>query len=245
MARRPDSRQATETLHEIDSAFDRAAHWVGENPIPVLLVLGALLAVAAGIGGARYLSRASAQEASAAFAVVQQSYLEAMGAQPGSLEVVEPANPEAARTVRLDHIERFLQVASEHEGTTGAVEARLEAADLLERVGEPARALEVWRAAAEGAPGGSALRGLALTRYAAALEREGSLEPAAEAYGEAGAIQDFPGRWLALGQAARVWLEAGRPQDARALADRLAEEAPEGALPAHLDARLETLRAAP
>jgi tetratricopeptide (TPR) repeat protein len=244
VARRADSRQATETLHEIESVFDRASAWMAANPVPVLAVLGGVLLIAAVVGVTRYLGQRSAHEGSAAVAAVQTSYLEAMGAQPGAIDVPEPANPETARSVRLEHAERFLEVAADHEGTAAAVEARVEAADLLEQVGEEERAREVWREAVREAPAGTVLRGLALQRYAAALERAGSLEEAATAFDEAGDIQAFPGRWLALAQAARLWSEAGRPQDAVAIADRLHEEAPPGTIPPHLQARLQTLRAA-
>lgn len=243
MARKPDTRQATETLHEIESVFDRGAQWVAENPVPVLAVLGALLVLAAGVGGLRYMARHEAHEASAAVAEVEQSYLDAMGVQPGSLEPIEPANPETARAIRTEHVERFLEVAKAHEGTTAAVTARMEAADLLEELGEDERARELWREAAQEAPGGSALRGLALERHAAALERQGALEEAAAAHAEAAEIEAFPGRWIAMAHAARTWLDAGHTQEARALADRLREEAPEDAVPTHIQARLRSLQA--
>ena len=244
MARKPDSRQATETLHEIESAFDRGARWVGENPVPVLAALGAVLVVAAGIGLFDYLADREAREASAAVAAVEQSYLDAMGVQPGSLEAVEPANPETARAIRSEHVERFLEVAEAHEGTVAAVAARMEAADLLEDLGEHERAREVWLEATRLAPAGTPLRGLALERYAASLERQGAFAEAAEAHAEAGGIEAFPGRWIAMANAARAWLEADREPEALALADRLQEEAPDDAVPPHVQARLRSLQAA-
>ena len=42
---KPDSKQATETLHEIESVFDRMAHWATANPITLLAVIGGILAV--------------------------------------------------------------------------------------------------------------------------------------------------------------------------------------------------------
>ena len=33
---KPDSTQATETLHEIESLFDRVARWASENPVLLL-----------------------------------------------------------------------------------------------------------------------------------------------------------------------------------------------------------------
>lgn len=245
MARERDqARQATEALAEIESVFDRAAHWTAQNPGPVLAALAAILLTAAGLGTARYLGQRSSEAASEAVAEIQQSYFEAMGAPPGSVDVVEPANPETARTVRLEHAERFLEAAEAHEGTADAVTAQLEAAGLLEAVGEDERALEVWRESSRSAPKGSVLRALALERYAVALERKGAFEEAAVAHEEAGGIEAFPGRWLALANAARTWAEAGQPARALALFDRLEEEAPGDAVPSHVAARMRTLRAA-
>lgn len=243
MARRADSRRATETLQEIESVFDRVARWVGEHPVEVLAALGAVLVTAAAIGGWQVMEQRAERSASAAVAEIEQSYLEAMGAPPGSLQVPEPANPETAQAVRREHAARFLEVAEEHAGTAAAVSARLEAGDLLEEAGDEAQALEIWQAAVRDAPAGSALRGLALTRYGAALEGRQDMEAAAQAYEQAGAIRAYPARWLALAQAARLWGELGQTGQALDLHVRLREEAPAGSIPAHIQAQLRTLEA--
>ena len=50
---KPDSKQATETLHEIESIFDRMARWATDNPVLLLGIIGGLLVGAASIGGFR------------------------------------------------------------------------------------------------------------------------------------------------------------------------------------------------
>ena len=97
MAQRSDSRQATETLQEIESVFDRLARWAAANPRQVLGLLGAILLVTAALSLWSWARERSETRASAAVAQVQTEYLSAMGAAPGSYEVVEPANPETAR----------------------------------------------------------------------------------------------------------------------------------------------------
>ena len=97
MAQRSDSRQATETLQEIESVFDRLARWVASNPRQVLGLLVAILLVAASLSLWDWARDRRETRASAAVARVQVAYLSAMGAPPGSFEVVEPANPETGR----------------------------------------------------------------------------------------------------------------------------------------------------
>ena len=59
MAQRSASRQATETLQEIESVFDRLARWVAENPRQLLGALAAILIVIAGVRGARTGNRSN------------------------------------------------------------------------------------------------------------------------------------------------------------------------------------------
>jgi tetratricopeptide (TPR) repeat protein len=240
---KPDTRQATEALHEIESVFDRLATWVTSNPRAVLGVLGAILAVAAVANVWVLQQHRRAERASAAMAEVESDYLRAMGAAPGALEVSEPANPETALRVRTEFSERFLATAEEHAGTASAVAALLQAAQLQAELGRPEDAAATWRRAADEAPGGSALRGLALTRLARGLEAAGRWPEAAAAYAEAGAIAKLPTRRLALADAARAYAQAGETERALELFDRAeALDGPE--LPLHVKIRLEELRAA-
>jgi tetratricopeptide (TPR) repeat protein len=201
--------------------------------------------------------------ASAAVARVQAAYLSAMGAAPGSFEVVEPANPETGRgaapgsfevvepanpetgrQVRQELVARFLEVADEHAGTASAVTARMEAAALQDQAGAPEAALENWARAASEAKDESALKGLALVRLARALESRSRWEEAGVAHQEAGGIEEMPTRILALADAARCFAEAGDVERALAVFERIETEAPDAALPAHTKARLLELRAA-
>lgn len=244
MAKRSDSRQATETLQEIESVFDRLARWVGENPLQVLGLLGAILAVAASLSIWNWAQDRRENGASAAVARVQAAYLSAMGAPPGSFEVVEPANPETAREVRREFVVQFIEVADEHAGTASAVLAWMEAAGLQDQAGDPEAALESWRRAADQARDGSALEGLALVRLARALESLSRWEEAGITHEKAGGIEEMPTRFQALGDAARCFAEAGDVKRALAIFERIETEAPDAALPPHTKARLLELRAA-
>jgi len=244
LARRRDSRQATETLQEIESVFDRLARRVAANPRQVLGVLGAILILTASLSAWKWAHERRETRASAAVARVQSAYLSAMGAAPGSFEVIEPANPETGRQVRREFVTQFLEVAEEHEGSAAAVSARMEAAGLQDQAGDHEAALESWRRAADEAENGSALEGLALVRLARALESQSRWEEAGAAHEEAGGIEDLPIRFQALGDAAWCFAEAGDVQRALAIFERIETEAPEAALPAHTKARLLELRAA-
>jgi predicted negative regulator of RcsB-dependent stress response len=238
---KPDSTQATETLHEIESVFEHVAHWVATNPVTVLVALGVVLAGAAGIGGYQAWSKSREAEASAEIAEIQADYRKAMGAAPGALDIPEPANAEAAAATRREFATRFREAAERRSGTTAAVTAWLQVGDLLEDVGDRDGSVAAWRDATERAPGGSALQALARTKLAAGLEAAGDSAGAAAEYLAAGQTADFPGRILALGEAARCFADAGQSERAlEVFAGIEAEEARQ--LPPHVTARLAELR---
>ncbi len=212
----PEAQKAAETLEEIEGALDRVATWVTENPVPVLGTIGAVLLVAAVVGGGQALQRGSAEEASDALADAQADYLEAMGATPGTLDIVEPANPERARAIRDEYVERFLSVAEEHDGQAAAVIARLEAGALRAQLGDPEGALATLRDAAESGPGGE-LEAIARTRLAVALEEQSLPAEAAAEWAKAAQIE-HPLQDLARAQAARLYLSTGDADQARSLA---------------------------
>ena len=95
----PDS--AAETLDAIEGFGDRIVHAVTENPTPILATAVGILVVAAVFGLTRDFSDSGASESAAALARVQAQYRTAMGGNPGSLEVPEPANPETAERLRV------------------------------------------------------------------------------------------------------------------------------------------------
>jgi len=237
---KPDSTQATETLHEIESIFDRLAHWTSENPALMLASTAAVLLGAAALGGfsawnARHEAKASAEVAS-----IQADYQRAMGAKPGQLEIPEPANAEAAAKTRREYATRLIEAADRLAGTRAAVSARLEAGTLEAELGDRDAALATWRTAADAAPRRSALEALVRTRLAAGLESAGDSVGAAEAYLAAGQVEEFPGRVLALGDAARCFADAGQDQRALALFAGLSD-ADKTKLPVYVTARLTEL----
>ena len=242
MSSRKESQQATETLHEIESVLDRVASTAAQNPQTVLAILGGILLTAAIVGGVQWQGRRAEDQAGAAVAEVQAGYLQAMGASPGSVQVPEPANPEAGRQVRLEYVEKFLEVAREHSGSSAAVSALLEASVLQREADDDEASLATLRLAVDETQPGTALRGLALVGLAGALEAAGQWSEAGEAFAEAADIPTFLTRAQALADAARCFAEAGDAARALALAERVETESPDFPIPAHTAARLAELR---
>ncbi len=238
---KPDSTQATETLHEIESIFDRMARWVTHNPMLALGALAGILATAAAIGGYEAWRRSREAEASAEVAAIQADFMRAMGAQPNQATIVEPANAETAAATRREYAQRLLDAAERLAGTHAALAAQLQAGSLKSELGENEAALAAWRGAADAAPPDSVLGALARTRLAAGLEASGDVAGAAEAYLQAGGTAEFPGRVLALGDAARCLAEAGQTARALEVFGGLSEEEVV-ALPVYVTARLTELR---
>ena len=238
-SRKPDTKAATETLVEIEGVFDRMARWATGNPTRFLGGLGAVLALAAGIGGAQALLERQELQASEALAEAKYAYFEGMGANPGATTIVEPANPETAREVRTTSIERFLAVAEEHAGSRAAVEALLEAGEIQKALGEPDAALETWRRAVDEAPDRTVLAGLALSQLARALESRGEWAEAAGLHEQAAGIIAYPVRYLAMVEAAYAYAMADEPTQAAALYARVQTEAQDLEIAEHVRARLD------
>ncbi len=232
-----------DTLEEIESAGERLLAWVGANPVLVLGVAVAILLSAAGLGGYRALSHANAVEASASLEALRSDFVIAMGGQPGDVIVPEPANPETARAVRREFVDRFAELGREYGGTGAGALASLDAGSLYLELGTPDQALETWQAALEGLPRSSPLRGVLASRIAQLHEQDEKFAEAAQTYEAAAAIEGYPLRYLALGHAARTWLAAGEPAKALADYDRLKSEAPDTELPEHVTALLDELSA--
>lgn len=239
--RHPESNPAAEALEELEQLGDRIARFVAENPRPVMAAIGAVLLAGALAGALVAWQDWRDEQATAALEAVRTAYLEAMGAGVGAVEIPEPANPETAKRVREDFAARFAEVAEGHGGTAAATLALLEAADLRQALGQTDAALAGWRQAAATASADSALRALLEERIAQAEEAAGRFTEAAEAWTRAGEADEYPLRWLALGHAARCWLEAGDTDRAREIYGRIKREAPQARLPEHVAARLREL----
>jgi len=235
---------AAKALDEIQHWGDDLSNWISQNPIPILVVGGAVLALAAGIGFFSAYVDDKKVEASSALAEVRLDYRTAMGALPGDFEIPEPANPETALQTRTEHVARFKKIAAEYEGEVAASIALLEAGTLEEELGERDAAIETWRQAAQALAKNDALRALLLNRIAAAHEALGAFSEAAGSYQEASEIEAYPLRYVALVNAARCLAEAGEEEAAIAAFERVELESPDLQIPAHTSARLRELRAA-
>jgi hypothetical protein len=243
VARRHESSQADQTLHEIEEGFDRLAAFVVRNRVALTIGVAVVLAAALGADLLRGHRERSNEAGAQALAEVRDEYLAAMGAQPGDLVVAEPANPEVGRQARETFVKRFEAVGQEHAGTSAGALAMLEAGNLHAELGAPHLAREAWQAGLDSVGSGTALEALLRERVARAEEDAGEWAAAAAAYERAGRIEDFPGRWQVLASAARCRIEAGEPEAALAILTELEAANVIDRVPAHTVARLRELRA--
>jgi len=239
------SHDAEQRSVELENWLERITGWIGENPVPVFAAVGILLASVAAWQFA--VSRAEKREVEASNALdeAQSGYLAAMGAEPGAIDVPQLANPDAAKRIREEYVAKFRAVAEAHPGTLPAALAWLQVADL--QAAEPGSdaVLESLQRSLTEQPGNTRLAGLVHQRIAQVYEDRGQLKEAAAEHEAAGAIPDFPLRYLALADAARCYAQAGDPVRALALLDRVESESKDGvALSGPLKSLQRELRAA-
>ena len=238
--RKNESAPADETLHEIESVFDRVANWISGNPLTFLGSVAGLLLLAAAVGFTNLHSERQAEQAAAAVSELQCDYFRSSGSAAGVFAETTPANPEVAKQLKDEYLEKFLAAADEYSGSVAGIQALLEAASIKAELEGPSEAMELLRKA-KAAASGSDLASLASMRIAGALELTDDPEGAAREYEEAANSETFPGRLQALVEAARCYADAGDDQRAVALFARLESEAPEFAMPPHVRSQLQAL----
>lgn len=244
MAEKTKSHGTDESRTQLESGFERLTGWIGENPVTVISAIGILLACVGAFEFVRHRAENRQIEASNAFDETQSAYLAAMGAEPDAIEVPQLANPAAAKQIREEYVQKYRDVAEAHPGTLSAALAWLEIADLLEAAGESDAVLENLQKGLAEQTGNARLAGLVHQRIAQVYENRGLLAEAAAEHEAAGALPDFPLRWLALADAARCYAQAGDRARALALLERIESEAQEGySLPAAQRGLLRELRA--
>jgi tetratricopeptide (TPR) repeat protein len=235
--------EPADTLEELDSLGERLAQWVGANPAVVLGIAGAILLGAASFGGYRAFSHSQADKASTALAKLHGEFVTAMGGKVTEVEIPEPANPETAKATRTEYADKYLALAKEWSGTPTAALSLLEAGELFAKLGNPDRALEAFLQASEQAPADSPIRAVIASRIGHLQEEKGDFEAAARSHEAAAAVPGFPLHTEALAQAARCWAEAGKPEQALALYQRLKSDSPALKLAPHIEARLQEIEA--
>jgi tetratricopeptide (TPR) repeat protein len=225
VAEKTNPRGASEALEDLGTGFERFANWVGTHP---LWALGAVLALLA-IGGGWELVRSRAEHretaASDALDQIQNDYLAAMGAEPGSVEVPELANPETAKRIRAEYVDKYRAVAEAHPGTVPAALAWLEVADLQDAEGDREASFASLQKGLAEQPENPRLAGLVHQRIAQNYEDRGMLAEAAAEHEKAGELPGFPLRYFALSDAARCYAQAGQRDRARELLERIETEA--------------------
>lgn len=242
--RESEPESAAQTLNEIESTADRLGEWIAENPRLILGVALGIILVAGAYALVTSSQETALEEASAALGRVQSDYRKAMGAAPDDLVVTAPANPETARRVRTEYVERFAEVVAAHPGTAGAALAGLEIGILDHDLGRPDEALAMWLETAQQVGSDSRIGALIELRIAAAYEAEERWLEAGEAFERAANVESFPMRHTARAEAARCYAEAGDVERALSTFERLQANDPDAFLPEHLNARLRELQAA-
>ena len=230
-------------IEEFESAAEKLAGWIGQNLLLAGGGLVAVLALAAGVGGYRSWSTGNEEAASDALDRMRGSYLQALGADPNSLEEPELANPAAAVAIREEYLPQFEAVADEHDGTVAGTLALFEVAALLEALEREDETGAVWTRALSQVTGNPRLEGLLLQRMGEAHERSEAWSEAAAAHERAGQLEGYPLRYWALVDAARCYATAGEPGRALALYDKVAAESPDLPLPPHIRDQIRELRA--
>jgi hypothetical protein len=243
VAQRTSHSGATDALEQLDTRFERLADWVSAHRLAVGVAVAAVLVA----GGAWELVRTSAERREAAASDeldrVQTSFLIAMGAEPGALDVPKLANPEAEKRIRAEYADQYRAVAEAHPGSVAAALAWLEVAGLLDPKQDPEGVLGALQKSLAEQSGNQRLAGLVHQRIAQLEESRGDLAAAAAEHEAAGALPDFPLRFLALADAARCYAQAGQPEKALPLLERVESEgAAQYTLPAHLRSLLRELR---
>jgi tetratricopeptide (TPR) repeat protein len=234
---------ATEVLQDLGSGFERFAAWIASHTVLVAIAIGVVLVAG---GTWEFLrSRADRREAEASDALdrIQGEFMMAMGAEPGAIEPPELANPETAKRIREEYVEKYRAVAQAHPGTLPAALAWLEVADLFEAQGDREASLESLQKSLAELPANPRLAGLVHQRIAQNYEDRGMLAEAAAEHALAGEMAGFPLRYFALADAARCYAQAGQPAQARELLERIESEAKDSyQLPPELRSLLRELR---
>lgn len=236
--------EPTDTFEQLESISDRLVRWLSDNPLLILGTAAVILVTAASIGGLRAWRASAADAASAQVAQVRTEYVVAMGGSATDLTPPEPANPETARGIRTETVERFVKIVEEHSGTPAQALAALDASEIFEDLGATDRAREIVERAVSDLPTRSPIRAVAQRRIAVLHEANGDFEAAARAHASAAEAPGYPLRFDALADAARCWADAGNIEEALAVFARIQGEAPEYRLAPHLQSRLAELQAA-
>ena len=117
-------------LDIVEGRIEGIFTWIRENPRPVLLAIGVFFISGASIAAlSEYRTRA--QELSQSdLGKVEMDFARAMGAVPGALAFMEPANPEQGERAREIALEGFKVVIAEHAGTRAAELGSIRAAEI-------------------------------------------------------------------------------------------------------------------
>ena len=228
----------------MESAGDRFVIWLADKQGAILTVAVGVLIAAGGWGYVSSTSQEANSAADTALSQVQAEYRLAMGATPGSIEIPEPANADAAREIREEYSERYAAVGTAYLGSGPGGVAFLEAGRLQQALGDDAAAVVSYEAGIESLPDGDALRGFLWSRLGSVYEQTEQWSEAAKAYAQAGSTANYALHAGDRAAAIRAYIHAGETSAALGMADELARSEPTYSLPNFLQAQVDELRAA-
>ena len=242
MARRkrpkPQPNSAAQTLDALETTGDRLANWISENPLPILAV-GVGILVIAGIWAVFSQEDNEADlAASTQLTATQAAYRSAMGADANAIDIPEPANRDAAQSIREEAILDYDRVSADNPGTVAAAVAQLQAGKLEQDLENLAAARSHYQSGLDRTPPGNALAAFFWVRLASIAEAENDPAGAADAYVQAANVPDYPLSHTARMDAIRCYLEAGDPKAAAVIHDQLQVQVPDIQLPPHVAAEL-------
>ncbi|NRA02969.1 MAG: hypothetical protein HRU00_10250 [Myxococcales bacterium] len=205
-----------ERIEGIEGQAEGLFGWIGDNPRPVLLAIAAFVVVGALIAGGYELWLGAQLESQQELGRIESEFARAMGAPPGALVFVEPANPDQGRRARESALGGLEGLIEQRAGSRAAELASLRAAEIELDLGRGdavvARLDELTSELAEDDP----LRGVALRLLGTARTDGGDLAAGAEAYAAAAGIEGYR-------DPAPLWIAAGRGFSASGLPQRAIE----------------------
>lgn len=186
----------------MDAILEAGFTWLEENARLVVGSLVGILILGGVVAGLYEWDTGREEDSQTALDQIERRFLQAMGSEPGQIEVTEPANQDQARRSREKTLAELEALIAESAGSFAARTAGIRAAEMEVDLGRFEPAAERLAELAAGAGGADPLRSIALRLRGYALEELGRPAEAGAAYADAGRVETYPDR-------AGVWLLAG------------------------------------
>lgn len=228
--------------NEFANTLSTVTDVVQEHRSQVALVIGAVIVLAAAVGGWMYFRTQKANEAGALLGIataMSQAAITPAPSLPGASQTPGTFPTEQARSEAT--IKAYRQVAESFPGTDAAVVATYQLGSELLVAKRPAEAQQAFQTVA--ASGSAFYASLARLGEAEALMAQNKHDEALKIYTDLAADRNgtLPTDGLLM-ELARAAQKAGKPQDARAAFKRVVDEFPDSGYAADAKAQLAALK---